>query len=99
MGRLCQKALRRSQAGLGLSRALYASRRDPQQPLARSRRDPRQFPLEGHPSVPAKSAAELVAYAKANPGKLNCASAGIGTAPHLACEYLNKLAGANIVHV
>jgi len=49
--------------------------------------------------VPAKDLAELIAYAKANPGKLNCASAGIGTAPHLACEYLNKLAGTNIVHV
>jgi tripartite-type tricarboxylate transporter receptor subunit TctC len=45
------------------------------------------------------SVAELVAYAKANPGKLNCASAGIGTVPHLACEYLNKIAGINIVHV
>ena len=51
------------------------------------------------PSVPAHSVAELVAYAKANPGKLNCASAGIGTVPHLACEYLNKVAGINIVHV
>src|SRR5207244_12624982 len=47
MGGLCQKALRRSSAGLGLSRALYASRRDLQQPFARSRRDPCQFPLEG----------------------------------------------------
>jgi tripartite-type tricarboxylate transporter receptor subunit TctC len=43
--------------------------------------------------------AELVAHAKQNPGKLNCASAGIGTVPHLACEYLNKVAGTNILHV
>jgi tripartite-type tricarboxylate transporter receptor subunit TctC len=50
-------------------------------------------------SVPAASVAELVAYAKDNTGRLNCASAGIGTVPHLACEYLNKLAGTNIVHV
>jgi len=57
------------------------------------------YALVSHPSVPAKSVAGLVAHAKANPGKLNCASAGIGTAPHLACEYLNKLAGTNIVHV
>jgi tripartite-type tricarboxylate transporter receptor subunit TctC len=49
--------------------------------------------------VPAKSVAELVAYAKQHPGKLNCASAGIGTVPHLACEYLNKVAGTNILHV
>jgi tripartite-type tricarboxylate transporter receptor subunit TctC len=50
-------------------------------------------------SIPPTSVAEFVAYAKQNPGKLNCASAGIGTVPHLACEYLNKLAGTNIVHV
>ena len=57
------------------------------------------YALVVHPSVPAKSVAELVAYAKANPGKLNCASAGIGTVPQIACEYLNKLAGINIIHV
>jgi tripartite-type tricarboxylate transporter receptor subunit TctC len=43
--------------------------------------------------------AEFVAHARQNPGKLNCASAGIGTVPHLACEYLNKVAGTNILHV
>jgi len=57
------------------------------------------YALVVHPSVPAKSVAELVDYAKRNPGKLNCASAGIGTVPHLACEYLNKIAGISIVHV
>ena len=57
------------------------------------------YVLVVHPSVPAKSVAELVDYARHNPGKLNCASAGIGTAPHLACEYLNKIAGVRIVHV
>src|SRR6516162_6174944 len=57
------------------------------------------YALVTHPSVPAKSASELVAYAKANPGKLNCASAGIGTAPHIAREYLNTLAATNILHV
>jgi len=57
------------------------------------------YALVVNPSVPAKSVAELVAYAKANPGKLNCASAGIGTVPHVACEYLNSIAGTNIVHV
>jgi tripartite-type tricarboxylate transporter receptor subunit TctC len=57
------------------------------------------YALVVHPRVPAKTVAELVAYAKQNPGKLNCASAGIGTVPHLACEYLNKVAGTNILHV
>jgi tripartite-type tricarboxylate transporter receptor subunit TctC len=57
------------------------------------------YALVANPSVAAKSVAELVAYAKANPGKLNCASAGIGTVPHIACEYLNKVAGTQIVHV
>lgn len=57
------------------------------------------YALVVHPSVPAKSVAELIDYAKHNPGKLNCASAGIGTVPHLACEYLNKVAGVRIVHV
>jgi len=57
------------------------------------------YALVAHPSVPAKSVAELIDYARRNPGKLNCASAGIGTVPHLACEYLNKVAGVRIVHV
>ena len=57
------------------------------------------YALVAHPSVPAKSVPELINYAKRNPRKLNCASAGIGTVPHLACEYLNKIAGVSIVHV
>src|ERR1022692_113209 len=57
------------------------------------------YALVTHPSVPAKSLMELVDYAKRNPGKLNCASAGIGTVPHLACEYLNKIANVSIIHV
>jgi tripartite-type tricarboxylate transporter receptor subunit TctC len=57
------------------------------------------YALVVNPSVAAQSVAELVAYAKKNPGKLNCASAGIGTVPHIACEYLNKVAGTEIVHV
>jgi tripartite-type tricarboxylate transporter receptor subunit TctC len=57
------------------------------------------YTLVVHPSVPARSVAELIALAKAQPGKLNCASAGIGTAPHIACEAFNKIAGVNIVHV
>jgi tripartite-type tricarboxylate transporter receptor subunit TctC len=57
------------------------------------------YALVVNPSVPAKSVVELVADAKQNPGKLNCASAGIGTVPHIACAYLNKVAGTDIVHV
>ncbi|MGZ3322029.1 MAG: Bug family tripartite tricarboxylate transporter substrate binding protein, partial [Xanthobacteraceae bacterium] len=57
------------------------------------------YALVTHSSVPATSVAELVVHARQNPGKLNCASAGIGTVPHLACEYLNKVAGTNILHV
>jgi tripartite-type tricarboxylate transporter receptor subunit TctC len=57
------------------------------------------YALVVHPGVEARSVAELVALAKAKPGKLNCASAGIGTVPHLACETLNKSAGVNILHV
>src|SRR5215472_2302735 len=57
------------------------------------------YALVVHPSVEARSVAELVALAKAHPGKLNCGSAGIGTVPHIACETLNKSAGVNIVHV
>jgi len=50
-------------------------------------------------SIPAKSVAEFVAYAKANPGKLNYASAGNGSATHLAMAYFASLAGIDLVHV
>ena len=52
-----------------------------------------------HPSVPAKTVPELIAYAKANPGKVNMASAGAGSAPHMAGELFNFMAGVNMVHV
>jgi tripartite-type tricarboxylate transporter receptor subunit TctC len=52
-----------------------------------------------HPSVPAKTVPELIAYAKANPGKINMASAGAGSAPHMAGELFNFMAGVNMVHV
>jgi tripartite-type tricarboxylate transporter receptor subunit TctC len=52
-----------------------------------------------HPSVPAKSVQELVAYAKANPGKLNFGSGGPGTTPHLAGEMLKMMIGAQMTHV
>ena len=52
-----------------------------------------------HPSVPAKTLEEFVAHAKANPGKLNCSSTGIGTSSHLSCLLLAKRAGFEAVHV
>jgi tripartite-type tricarboxylate transporter receptor subunit TctC len=55
--------------------------------------------MEVHPSVPAKTVPELIAYAKANPGKLNMASAGNGTPPHVAGELFKMMAGIDMVHV
>jgi tripartite-type tricarboxylate transporter receptor subunit TctC len=52
-----------------------------------------------HPSVPAKTLPDLITYAKANPGKINMASAGIGTPPHMAGELFKLEAGINLVHV
>ena len=52
-----------------------------------------------HPSLPAKSLAEAVAYAKANPGKISWGSQGFGTGPHLLAEMFKLEAGVDIVHV
>jgi tripartite-type tricarboxylate transporter receptor subunit TctC len=52
-----------------------------------------------NPAVPAHSVAELVAYAKANPGKVNFSSGGIGVLPHLTGEFFKAQAGIDIVHV
>ena len=52
-----------------------------------------------NPSVPAKTVPEFIAYAKANPEKVNMASAGNGTAPHLAGELFKMMAGVNLVHI
>jgi tripartite-type tricarboxylate transporter receptor subunit TctC len=52
-----------------------------------------------NPELPVKTLAELIAYAKANPGKLNFGSSGIGTSQHLAGELFKRSAGVDIVHV
>jgi tripartite-type tricarboxylate transporter receptor subunit TctC len=55
--------------------------------------------LEVNPSVPAKTVPELIAYAKANPGKLTMASSGIGSASHVFGELFKFMTGVNLVHV
>ena len=52
-----------------------------------------------HPSVPVKTVPELIAHAKANPGKVNMASAGNGSAPHMAGELFKMMTGIDMVHV
>jgi tripartite-type tricarboxylate transporter receptor subunit TctC len=55
--------------------------------------------MEVHPSVPAKTVPEFIAYAKANPGKINMASSGNATPLHVAGELFKMMAGVNLVHV
>jgi tripartite-type tricarboxylate transporter receptor subunit TctC len=57
------------------------------------------YVMEVHPSFPAKTVPEFITYAKANPGKLNMASAGNGTGPHVAGELFKLMAGIDMVHV
>jgi tripartite-type tricarboxylate transporter receptor subunit TctC len=55
--------------------------------------------MASHPSLPASSVQELIAYAKAHPGQLNYASAGSGSSSHLAMELFKTMAGVNLVHI
>jgi tripartite-type tricarboxylate transporter receptor subunit TctC len=52
-----------------------------------------------HPSVPASTVPEFIAYAKAHPGKINMASAGTGSGPHMSGELFKMMTGVNMVHV
>jgi tripartite-type tricarboxylate transporter receptor subunit TctC len=52
-----------------------------------------------HPAVPARSVAEFIAYAKSKPGKIDMASSGSGTTPHLGGELFKAMAGVDLVHV
>jgi tripartite-type tricarboxylate transporter receptor subunit TctC len=55
--------------------------------------------LEVNPALPVKTVPEFIAYAKANPGMINVASAGIGTPQHLALELFKRMAGVDLIHV
>jgi tripartite-type tricarboxylate transporter receptor subunit TctC len=67
------------------------------EPVAGVARDPQVLAV--NPSVPATTVPEFVAYAKANPGKINMASSGIGGGSHLAGELFKMMTGVNLVHV
>ena len=66
-------------------------------PIANVARSP--FVMEVHPSVPAKTVAEFIAYAKANPNKIKMASNGNGTSAHVAGELFKIMTGVEMVHV
>jgi len=55
--------------------------------------------LEVHPSIPAKNVGELIAYLKANPGKLSYGSVGTGSSTHLEAELFNSMAGVQMAHI
>jgi tripartite-type tricarboxylate transporter receptor subunit TctC len=55
--------------------------------------------MEVNPSFPAKTVPEFIAYAKANARKINMASAGIGTTPHVAGELFKMMTGVSMAHV
>jgi tripartite-type tricarboxylate transporter receptor subunit TctC len=66
-------------------------------PIAGAMRAP--YVMEINPSVPAKTVPEFIAYAKANPGKISMASAGVGTGPHLTGELFKMVTGIDMAHV
>jgi tripartite-type tricarboxylate transporter receptor subunit TctC len=66
-------------------------------PVASIAREP--FAIEVHPSVPVKTVPEFITHAKANPGRINMASAGAGPGNHVAGELFKMMTGVNLVHV
>jgi tripartite-type tricarboxylate transporter receptor subunit TctC len=66
-------------------------------PVAGISREP--LAMEVHPSFPAKTVPEFIAYAKVNPGKINYGSAGVGSSLHMAGELFKLMAGVDLVHV
>jgi tripartite-type tricarboxylate transporter receptor subunit TctC len=57
------------------------------------------FVIVANPAFPARTVPEFIAYAKANPGKINYATSGVGTGPHVSAELLRMMTGIDIVHV
>jgi tripartite-type tricarboxylate transporter receptor subunit TctC len=87
-------------APLVVNKALYAKLTyEPEQFVPIALVSLQDMMLAVHPAVPAQNLQELIAYAKANPGKLNFGSSGAGSAPHLAVELLSSMAGVKMVHV
>jgi tripartite-type tricarboxylate transporter receptor subunit TctC len=87
-------------APLAVNKALYGKLPfDPEQFVPIALVSLQDIMLAVHPKVPANNLQELIAYAKANPGKLNFGSSGAGSAPHLAAELFKSMAGVDIVHV
>jgi tripartite-type tricarboxylate transporter receptor subunit TctC len=66
-------------------------------PVAGISRNP--LVMEVNPSVPVKTVPEFIAYVKANSGRVNFASAGIGSTPHVSAELFNMMSGINMIHV
>ena len=84
----------------GANPALYKLSYDPVtgfEPVTLISQQPFLFII--NPAVPAKTVKELIAYAKANPGKLNYSSSGVGGIQHLATELFKSMAGVDIVHI
>jgi len=87
-------------APLAVNKALYAKLPfEPEQFVPIALVSLQDILLAMNPKVPAKNLQELIAYAKANPGKLNYGSSGAGSTPHLAAEHFKALAKVEMVHV
>jgi tripartite-type tricarboxylate transporter receptor subunit TctC len=87
-------------APLAVNKALYGKLTfEPEQFVPIALVSLQDIMLAVNPKVPANTLQELIAYAKANPGKLNYGSSGAGSAPHLAAELFKAMAGVEMVHV